>query len=235
MIISICDDDKEHISELKKIINRWAEKKSLMVEIKEYASAEKFIFSYIDNPCDLLLLDIQMNGINGMELAKKLRSEGNMLPIIFITGYSDYMNDGYEVEALHYLLKPLQEEKLFEVLDRYIKKNVNKPKILLKCEDNVFVVSQEEIVYCEAFGKKTQINFSDGKQLTYSEGISKLIEILDKNFIFCHRSYIVNLKYINSISKNSISLDNSREIPISRRLYKEVNEKFIEFYEKKFD
>ena len=92
--IALCDDDSEQIKNLRRLIGEWADGKPFAVNIAGYESGEQFLFEYTDNPCDLLLLDIEMSGINGMELAKKLRSAGDMLPIIFITGYSDYMSDG---------------------------------------------------------------------------------------------------------------------------------------------
>ncbi|MGN0690989.1 MAG: LytR/AlgR family response regulator transcription factor [Oscillospiraceae bacterium] len=121
LTIAICDDNENQISELRRLLDDWSADKPFALAIDEYISAESFLFNYPDNPCGLLLLDIEMNGINGMELAKKRRSEGDMLPIVFITGYSEYMSDGYEVEALHYLLKPVDKTKLFAVLDRYMK------------------------------------------------------------------------------------------------------------------
>ena len=117
--IALCDDDSEQIKNLRRLIGEWAESKPFAVNVAGYESGEQFLFEYPDNPCSLLLLDIEMSGINGMELAKKLRSSGNRLPIIFITGYSDYIGEGYDVEALHYLLKPVEKDRLFAVLDRY--------------------------------------------------------------------------------------------------------------------
>ena len=189
------------------------------------------MFSYPDKPCDLILLDIEMKRLNGMELARKLRSDGNMLPIIFITGYSDYMSDGYEVEALHYLLKPVDNSKLFAVLDRYIKRHTPENDIMLNCDDGSMHISPEMIVYCEAVGKKTHVHLQD-KTLVCNMGISSMKNILPEEFIFCHRSYIVNLRFMRSIGKANITIDSGDNLPLSRRLYKDVNEKFIQFYTK---
>ncbi|MDE6710036.1 MAG: LytTR family DNA-binding domain-containing protein, partial [Oscillospiraceae bacterium] len=111
--IAICDDDNSQINALKKMLTEW----NSNTIISEYNSAEQFLFNYPDVSCDLLLLDIEMGDMNGMELAKKLRAKGDMLPIIFITGFSQYIGDGYDVEALHYLMKPVDKKKLFQVLD----------------------------------------------------------------------------------------------------------------------
>lgn len=227
--IAVCDDNEEHISALRSMLDEWSAHKPFAVIIYEYQSAENFLFSYPDKPCDILLLDIEMKHLSGMELAKKLRENGDMLPIIFITGYSDYIGEGYDVEALHYLLKPIEKEKLFEVLDRYTKKRDSQNDIVLSCGDKNIRVDSENIRYCEATGKKTEVHMPDRNVLICHTGIHDLQKILGENFMFCHRSYLVNLSFIKSISKTEIEIDGGETIPLSRRLYKEVNEMFIAF------
>lgn len=227
--ISLCDDDSEQVAYLRGLLAKWSADKPFAVHINEYESAEGFLFDYPDNPCSLLLLDIEMRGISGMELAKKLREKGDMLPIIFITGYSEYISDGYDVEALHYLLKPLSGEKLFAVLDKYISRHsARSEEILISGEDGSAHISADSIVYIEAFGRKTQVHLSDKTALSCNTSISRFEKPC--GFIHCHRSYIVNLRYVRSIGKTSVFLDTGEEVPLSRRLYNEVNKRFIEFY-----
>ena len=230
LTIAICDDSEEQAGELRRLLGEWSADKPFALHIDEYASAENFLFCRPDKPCDLLLLDIEMSRLNGMELARKLRAEGDMLPIVFVTGYSEYMNEGYEVEALHYLLKPADREKLFAVLDRYVKKRVPENEIMLECEEGTLHVSPDTITYCEAMGKKSAVRLSDGKTLECSTGISALQALLPEGFTLCHRSYIVNLRFVRSIGRSELTLDGGGIIPISRRLYKEINEKFIAYY-----
>lgn len=231
LTIAICDDNENQIKELRSMLYEWAVDKPFALDIDEYISAESFMFSYSDKPCDLLLLDIEMKQLNGMELARKLRSDSDMLPIVFITGYSDYMNDGYEVEALHYLLKPVDKLKLFAVLDRYIRRHTPENEITIKCEDKTVHLSPDTITYCEAVGKKTHI-YTKEQVMICETGIGNFKSNLSSDFIACHRSYVVNLRYVRSIGKTEIVLDNGENIPLSRRLYKEVNEQFIQFYTK---
>lgn len=229
LTIAICDDNEEQISELRRLLEEWSADKPFALVIDEYISGESFLFSYPDKPCDLILLDIEMKRIRGMELAKKLRDNGDMLPIVFITGYAEYMSYGYEVEALHYLLKPVDKTKLFAVLDRYIRRRAPESEIMLCCDEGSIHISPDMIVYCEAVGKKTHVHLQD-KTLVCNIGISSMKNILPEEFIFCHRSYIVNLRFVRSIGKAEISLDSGENLPLSRRLYKEVNDRFIEFY-----
>ena len=153
-----------------------------------------------------------------------------MLPIIFITGYSEFMQDGYDVEALHYLLKPVDKEKLFAVLDRYASRHSADSRVIFPSGEESVCVNADDIMYLEAFGKKTQITLKNGKEILCTCGLSAAAEKLGKGFVSCHRSYVVNLGFVRSISKTDITLDNGRKIPLSRRLYDSVNKAFISFY-----
>lgn len=231
LTIAICDDNENQISELRRLLDEWAADKPFALAIEEYISAESFLFSYHDKPCDLLLLDIEMRGINGMKLAKHLRSNGDMLPIVFITGYSDYISEGYDVEALHYLLKPVSKEKLFAVLDKYVeKRSVKADELLIETADGATHISVDRITYIEAFGRKTALHLSDDTIIDCTMSISKFSAMQVNGFVSSHRSYIVNLRYVRTIGKTALILDNGEEIPLSRRLYSDVNRRFIEFY-----
>lgn len=233
LTIAICDDNENQISELRRLLDEWSADKPFALAIEEYISAEGFLFSYSDKPCDLLLLDIEMRGLNGMELAKRLRSNGDMLPIVFITGYSDYIAEGYDVEALHYLLKPVAKRKLFAVLDKYVEKRyVKTDELLIETADGATHISADRITYIEAFGRKTAVHLSDDTIIDCTMSISKFSAMQVNGFVSSHRSYIVNLRYVRSIGKVQITLDNGDNIPISRRLYNEVSKKFIDFYMK---
>lgn len=229
LTIALCDDESLQIQNLRRLIGRWSKDKPFAVEIVEYESAEQFLFEYSDNPCDLLLLDVEMRGLNGVELAKRLRSEGDMLPILFITGYSEHMSEGYDVGALHYLLKPVDEKKLFAVLDRYALGREKSREIILEVSDKTIHVAEDSIVYIEAFGRKTQVHLSDKTLLDchMSLGVFE-----DFGFVRCHRSYLVNLRYVTGISRTEVLLDGGGEVPLSRRLYHSVNQAFIQYYTK---
>ena len=227
LTIAICDDDSSQAAGLKKMLNQWNSE----AVIREYSSAEQFLFNYPDASCDLLLLDIEMGGMNGMELAKSLRAKGDMLPIIFITGFSEYMGDGYDVEALHYLIKPVDKDKLFRVLDRYSHSRRSKDRIILpSCGEGSVIIPSNNIIYLEAFGKTTMVALKSGQKISCSMGLNAVFDKLGEGFVHCHRSYVVNLGYIGSLSKTEIGMDNGEKIPVSRRLYSSVNRAFIDYY-----
>ena len=121
--IAVIEDNEVQSRLLKDYANEWANKNNLLPEIKLFSSGEQFWFEFEElSDIDIILLDIQMLRISGIELAKKIRKTKSNAVIIFITGIPDYMQEGYDVEALHYLLKPVKKEKLFDCLDRALKK-----------------------------------------------------------------------------------------------------------------
>lgn len=119
MRIAICDDEDAQRQLLKDCLEEWSGSKGIPVEIKLFQNGENFLFLWEeDKEYDLLIFDIGMGRMSGLELAAKIREEDNEIPILFVTGYDEYISQGYEVAALHYLIKPLNKQKLFEVLDR---------------------------------------------------------------------------------------------------------------------
>lgn len=229
--IAICDDETAEIKYISAIVDKWARLNNRTVAVSAFDSAESFFFQYAEEKSfDIILLDIQMKNMNGVELAKQIRQDNESVQIVFITGYPDYLAEGYEVSALHYLMKPVSEQKLFDVLDRACKRlKVREKSILLKVGGESICIPAGEIIYAESFAHTVEITTISGK-IKASLPISQLEKELGSGFVRCHRSYIVGLKYIRKITRNELLLDNGVSIPLSRRLYKEVNQAFIRFF-----
>lgn len=229
--ITICDDEYTQIEYLNALVSKWAIKRNIVVYISEYMNAESFLFAYEDNKTlDILLLDIQMKNMDGVELARRIRIENEVVQIIFITGYTDFISEGYEVSALHYLIKPIKEEKLYEVLDKAITRLHKVEKtILINTANEIRRINLNEILYIEAFAHSVKIATNTGAVET-KIAISEINKMLNYSFIRCHRSYIVGLKHISHITKTDVILDNGLKIPLARRLYKDVNHAFINYY-----
>lgn len=124
--IAICDDSDKDAAFVQEILTQWAQDRQIEILARRFPSAESFLFEYEENKeYDILLLDIEMGQMDGVTMAKQVRKDNEAVQIIFITGYSDYIAEGYEVAALHYLMKPVNREKLFTVLDpeHWIKEN----------------------------------------------------------------------------------------------------------------
>lgn len=229
--IAICDDEQNQIEYIKDIVSAWAETSGHMPIFAEFSSAEAFLFDYAENQnYDILLLDIEMANMNGIDLAKKVREGNNRVQIVFITGYPDFMSEGFEVAALHYLMKPVKKEKLFSVLDRAVIGLAQKEdSLILETDNGIMRVKFSEIMSAEAKGHETLLTLID-KQESVKIGINDLEKQLDDSFVRSHRSYLVGLRHITRITKTDVILDDGTLIPLSRRMYAEVNQKFIDFY-----
>ena len=229
--ITICDDEKTEIEYLCVVARKWAEEHNLPLLLSAFESSESFLFDYQENKSvNILLLDIQMKALDGIELAKIIRKENKEVQIIFITGFSDSMSEGYEVCALHYLIKPVEEQKLFEVLDKAVAKLEKiEPSLLLITDGETKRIKQNEILYCESVGHNINI-VTKTKTIEVKLPISTLNEQLDNTFVRCHRSYIVGIRHIDRITKTDVILDNEKSIPLSRRMYQETNQAFIKYF-----
>ena len=225
--IAICDDsqaDREYISDL---VTRWGENAAQMVQIDVFASAENFLFRYEEKKdYDILLLDIEMGAMDGVTMAKKLRLKNDSIQIVFITGYSDYIAEGYEVAALHYLMKPIKEEKLFEVLDRAIEKLSKNEKILTFENGGEMVrIPIYQIRFAEVFGNYVTIHASEDVKVKMTLG--ELEKELDERFYRVSRSAVVNLTRISRVTKSEIRLSDGMIIPLPRGAYESVNRAII--------
>ncbi len=229
--IAICDDESIEIEYLTSLTQQWADMTNTAVRISDFSSAEAFLFKYEeDKSFDILLLDIQMNAMDGFELAEKIRESNNGVQIVFITGFTDYMARGYDVAALNYLLKPVKKEKFFDVMSKAKEKQNKVEKFALFWVDNESIrINLNDIVYIEAFGHSSSVVCKNGEYKVKSP-ISDIEKMLDKSFVHCHRSYIANIRHISRITKTDIVFDNEESIPVSRRMYNDVNCSFIRYY-----
>lgn len=232
MRIAICDDEKAQRGLITKYLQEWAREKGQILELSEFPDAESLLFCWEDDKCfDLLILDIEMGALSGMELAERIRREDEDIPILFITGYETYMAQGYEVSAIQYLLKPLSKEKLFTVLERLQRKLGPEEKLTFLTGEGVLLLSPSEIWFAEAQGHQSLLGTArESYQLRHS--MTELLRMLDgqKGFVRCHRCYLVNLRHICAITRTELVMDDFRRLPISRGAYRAVNAAFIANY-----
>lgn len=233
MKIAIVDDEINEQEILKKYIREWADAKQELVEISCFDSGESFLFSWEDDKdFSLLILDIEMGGINGLDLAKKIRVEDKQLPVMFVTGYDEYMQYGYDVSALHYLIKPVHKERLFMVLDKLaVSKTEEIKALVLYREDGVRRIQIRNILYVEADGHGSIMHTVD-EVISLKESFGEIEKqvIATGEIIKCHRAYLVNLRFISAIQNSDIILDNSERLPVSRNQMKKVQQEFLKYY-----
>ncbi len=233
MNIAIVEDEPAHSRLLQQYIEKWGRSYAGHVRVFCYESAEQFLFCMEDQVFDAVFADIQMPGMNGMDMVRKLRGRDERLPVIFTTGAADYMQEGYEVAALHYLLKPISEEKVFACLERACRQKREQDYYMIRSWDGPFKAGLRDINYCEAVRHDTIFVMTDRTGIHSMSGISDVEkELPEKLFMRCHRSYLCNIGNIRRITQEGILFDNGDTIPVSRRLYREVNRRFIEFFKR---
>lgn len=228
---AVCDDNKTDAGYVTELLAEWAKERGCVMPVKCFPSAESFLFHYAENKAwDILLLDIEMDGTDGVTLAKKVRQEDENLQIVFITGYPDYIGEGYEVAALHYLMKPVDRKKLFPVLDRAVA-NLQKHNraVVFPVDGEEVKVPVEAVQYVEAFSHKVSVVTQKGIY-ELRKPLSEMEALLGKGFVRCHRSYLVGLHFVAGLSKNKVTLDNGTELPLSRSSAAMVHRVFIEYY-----
>lgn len=225
-VVSICDDSSADRGYLSALVIKWAKETGREIRLSEYPSAEQFLFHLPDAVTDLLLLDIEMGGMDGLTLAKKLRAQNDALEIVFITGYSDYIAEGYEVSALHYLMKPVKEEKLFAVLNRAAEKlQKNERLLVLESGGELVRLPVYRIRYADVQGNYVTVHAD--RDYTAKMTLSQLETQLDDRFHRVGRSAIVNLTRIARVTRTDIFLNDGGSVPLPRGAYEGVNRAII--------
>ncbi len=231
--IGVCDDEKEIRDSIGRNI-RLIYKDACIVQ---YGDGRALIGD-ADAP-DILFLDIRMEGMDGMETARKIRKAGRDTTIIFVTAMEDYVFQAFDVGAFHYLLKPFDKAKFYEVLHRAVEERrrikardtAENAGILVKTGTVTQRVFFSEILYLEVFNRKVAIHRT-GDDVEFYGRLSGLEKELSEDFVRCHRAYIVNLKYVQSYDTNSITLENGDLVPLAKQKYREFVRKYLKYMDR---
>ena len=226
--IAIVDDSTTDAEFVKRILTDWAEEKTNTIQAAVFPSAESFLFCYAeDKAWDILLLDIEMGAMDGVTMAKRVRQDNEAVQIVFITGYSDYIAEGYEVAALHYLMKPVNREKLLTVLDRALEKRKQEERCLnLELSGEMVRLPFYEIRYLDV--RQNYVTVHAKADYTVKRSLNEFEKALDHRFHRIGRSMIVNLKYIQRVTKTEVRLSNGTVLPLPRGAYEPLNRAIIQ-------
>jgi DNA-binding LytR/AlgR family response regulator len=213
---------------LKEIIEDWAEYRKIDVDIMCFENAEAFIMKWPEIEFNLAFLDIQMKNVTGIELANIIRKTNNSMQIVFITSFSQYALEGYNVNALHYLIKPASSAKVLPILDKALSiwRATQDSFILVKNDSGCIKISLGDVLYISILSHTASLHTNDSTH-EMRKTMSELIGMLPSYYIRIHRSYIVNLFKVDCIYKDSLLLSNETKLPISRSYSKDVKDAFI--------
>lgn len=225
--ITICDDDTNDIAIIKKNILQYTIETDNNIVVSSYFSASDLLSDYKNHLYQIVLLDIEMPDINGMELAKQLRDMDDDLFIVFTTSYPEYMYESFEVQPFQFITKPIDYTAISKLFNDIIKKNNRNSKsiVIIDTDGEKNFVPLNDLLYISSMKEnKSHLRY----QLTDSSLISKgtLSEVENllsaRGFVSPSRGFLVNLHQIRSINSTRLLLNNGIELPISRRRSKEL-------------
>lgn len=224
--IAICDDEAEARRYVAELVRRWAEQGEHDVTLREYPSAEGLLFGD-EAGYDILLLDIEMGGMNGVDLARRIRARDAVAEIIFVTGYSDYIAEGYDVAALQYLMKPVAAERFAATLDRAAERlHRNERSICLETADGIVRAPLYSIKYIDV--QRNYATVHAREDITVRRTLSELAGELDERFFRLGRSAVVNLYAVRRVTRTDVYLDDGTVLPLPRGCYEPLNRALIE-------
>lgn len=222
MKIGICDDEKYFIEGVRHLVEEWARQHDIFISIYEFTNGDDLIREHEKNCMDLIILDVIMPLFNGIDTAKELRINDKKVPVIFLTSSREYAVESYDVHAFYYLIKPVKKDRFFKVMDEFLAGfEEKKETFFAKIQGGSCNITLDETVCLEAQNKQVIVYLSDGRQLKIKELFSDCAEVftMEKGFFKCHRSYIVNMKYIEQFTKTQLITKTGIKIPVSRNNY----------------
>lgn len=215
--IVICEDEAEHRNLLKNYTDTLCRSLEIEAEITVFANSEALLADYPKH-MDILLLDIMMDKMNGLELAHTIRKRDQELCIFFITSMAQYAIDGYRVRAYSFLTKPLAYEELRIEMTSAIRmlQKKNGKELLVKTQQSLHRIPSSQIIYAEVQNHWLTLHTADGT-IEYSGNLSDLEkELQNYGFARCHAAYLVSLSHIRTIENDRVCLTNQATVPISR-------------------
>ena len=225
--IAICDDEKV----IREQIKEMAEKEMPCVCAGLYETGDELLASR--KQFDIVFLDIQMEGTDGIETAKRLRQRDEDTILIFITGIREYVFEAFDVAAFHYLLKPIEVDKFREVFRRAgreleKRKSKRRETVLIKTRNRSFSLEKDSILYIESRGKKVEIH-TTGETIEAYASMNEMEGQLGGGFFRCHRGYLVNMAYVAEYDSGSITLNNGEYVYLAKEKYGEFVKAYMRY------
>ena len=236
MNVAICDDNKQVAEHIKKIVLIYFAQTNYQYEVETFYSGEDLLNANMD--WDIAFLDVEMKEISGIDVAKHIREEQEKRDreksiIIFVTGYREYMEDAFDVNAFHYLVKPVDEKKFNTVFNRALKEVSVKHKqkklsVIIKYNGMQKKVLLKDIYYIESSNKKVVFHTKDGNIDTYGRMDDWEAELGD-SFYRCHRGYLVNLEKITAYNVDTIDVINGDSLILAQKKYSDFIKAYMRY------
>lgn len=232
--IAFCDDDMEVLHQMNELLDRYRVERNEDITYVAFQSPFELL-TEIEKGIrpDILFLDVVMPGQNGMDVAKEIRQYDTNMKIIFLTSSPEFAVESYSVGAYFYQLKPIWEESFFWLMDAVLAECEKKKKnsLILRSKDGITRIDLQQLEYCEVLGRKLLFHLENGAVLESAGSLDDLAGQLMQysNFFRPHRSFLVNMEYIQNISSRSIKMVNDAEIPIPHGKCSEIKNTYMEY------
>ena len=232
--IAFCDDDMGVLHQMNELLDRYRVERNEDITYAAFQSPFELL-AEIEKGIrpDILFLDVVMPGQNGMDVAKEIRQYDTNMKIIFLTSSPEFAVESYSVGAYFYQLKPIWEESFFRLMDAVLAECEKKKKnsLILRSKDGITRIDLQQLEYCEVLGRKLLFHLEDGAVLESAGSLDDLAGQLMQysNFFRPHRSFLVNMEYIQNISSRSIKMVNDAEIPIPHGKCSEIKNTYMEY------
>lgn len=230
MHIAICEDNKEDLANTLSLLEKYKQEHNAFLTYTTFNSGVDLLSKEKNCIYTLYLLDVIMPLVNGVEVAKEIRSFNPEAKIIFLTSSPEFAVESYSVNATDYILKPVKEDRFFSVLDNLLM-DIQKPQegLTIKTKNSINRILFSRLSYVEVMNKKVYFHLSDNSIRVTTARLSEFEDILctRPEFMRVHRSYIVNLYEIDQLTQNKIITHQGKIIPVSRLLYKEIRDTYV--------
>jgi DNA-binding LytR/AlgR family response regulator len=233
--IAVCDDNIDELSNMAQLISQYRASKHLNCEYAAFANGFDLISALEKGKrFDIYCLDIIMPGFTGIDVAKEIRGFDKSSPILFFTSSQEFALESYSVKAINYVLKPISKEKLFFTLDEVleqIKTNNNDAAIVVRSNEGIQKILLSNLTFVEVIGRNVLYHLRSGKVIECTESFSSVCDTLlnYQCFIKPHRSYLVNMQYVNTINNHQITLQTLSTIPIAQGKAREVKQRYLNY------
>lgn len=231
--IGICDDEMEFCTEIEEFVQKYAEKEKITVKTEIFTSGEA-LFETMNhgNTFDLLFLDIELGGINGVEVGHRLREkvENEAMQIIYVSSKESYAMQLFQIRPFDFLTKPVNMEKISKVMSEYKRLFIDRNMFFsFQVGKSTYRISENEILYFQCEGKKIHIVTTKDNKEFYGKMADVEKQISMNKFCVVHKSYIVNINYVSEFCPDEVVMCNEIRIPISQSMRKRVREKILEW------
>ena len=229
--IAICDDEKRFVDELSSLIVKYAEETGQEIRVTSYFDGAELTKNYpVD--IDLIFLDIQMAGQNGLQAADAIRKMDAKVGIIFLTSMIQYALEGYKYHAANYIVKPIRYARLRDELTKWLRAcgRAEQAFILVSNDTGTYKVFLDSLQYIETFGRNLLVHTETENFVCYRKLKDLEAELPPASFVRCHTSYLVNLLFVKRVEKLELELTTGEKIPISQPKRKPVIERLASYW-----